>query len=192
MKVTLSKNSGFCPGVRRADTAVRELLLRRTDTDIFTLGNLIHNRLYNEELRAMGVRKIEVSELEDTLKAQNGRDTTLIIRTHGITKELEAYLKGLEVEYENLHVMDMTCPYVKRIHKIADENTDDGTLFLLYCDPNHPEAIGILSYAHGEKLPFSSIDELEKLDFSGKTPLLCSQTTQNISEFKKIKNRLSY
>ena len=76
----------------------------------------------------------------------------------------------------------------KRIHNIADENTDDSTVFLLFCDPNHPEAIGILSYAHGEKHTFSSLSELENIKIGDKKPIVCSQTTQNLSEYKKIKN----
>ncbi len=190
MKITLSKYAGFCPGVKRADASVRELINTEGDAEIYTLGNLIHNRIYNEELRARGVRSIDIEDVESTLDSLNGKRMTLVIRTHGIPRGEEEFLRGLKDRYENFEIVDMTCPYVKRIHKIADENTDENTVFLLFCDKNHPEARGILSYAHGEKLPFSSIEELQNLKISEKTLILASQTTQNLKEFEKIKKIL--
>ena len=56
MEIILSKNAGFCPGVRRADDAVRALMSKRNNGDkICTLGSLIHNRLYVDELKKQGV-----------------------------------------------------------------------------------------------------------------------------------------
>ncbi len=189
MKVTLSESAGFCPGVKRADAHVRELI-ESSGEKIYTLGNLIHNRLYNEELKEMGVRALEISEVEKTVRDNPHDPIRLVIRTHGIPKEQYELLRELENRYNNFTISDMTCPYVKRIHNIARDNTDSSTAFLLYCDKNHPEAIGILSYVEGEKHPFCSIEELKTIEINGKTPVLCSQTTQNLSEFKKIKNFL--
>ena len=44
-----------------------------------------------------------------------------------------------------------------------------------------------MSYAKGKKKAFSSLDELADVDLGDKIPILCSQTTQNLVEFKKIK-----
>ena len=187
MKITLSKHAGFCPGVRRADDTVKKLLASSDEGRIYTLGNLIHNKIYNEELAKQGVSSIDFSEIQKVLDSDKHTKITLIIRTHGITKERYEQLKILKDKNPNLTLLDMTCPYVKRIHEIADKNTNASTVFLLFCDPNHPEAIGILSYAHGEKYPFSSLEELKNIKIGEKIPVLCSQTTQNLSEFKKIK-----
>ena len=186
MKVKLSNYSGFCPGVKRADEKIHQLIKDDSDKIIYTLGKLIHNRLYNEELSDKGVNVINVENAEEILKKSN-KETVIVVRTHGITKEENEYLLSLTKTYPHLTLVDMTCPYVKRIHKIADENTNENTLFLLYSDPNHPESVGIMSYAHGEKRAFSSLEEIENLDYSNKIPVLCSQTTQNLKEFKKIK-----
>ena len=189
MKVTLSKEAGFCPGVRRADIEISRLI-SSGKTKIYTLGHLIHNKGYNDSLQEKGVECLEFSNVTKTLDALGDKDMTLVIRTHGIVREESEFLKNLERERDNFHLIDLTCSYVKKIHKIADENTDESTAFLLFCNKKHPEAIGILSYAHGEKYPFSSIDELEGVDFKNKTVILCSQTTQNLKEFEKIKNFL--
>ena len=187
MKLTLSKHAGFCPGVRRADVAVNELLRDKKNAKIYTLGNLIHNRLYNEELQRRGVKSVKLSDVESIIADNPENDVYIVIRTHGITREDNEFLLKLEALHSSLHIVDMTCPYVKKIHHIADENTDDSTVFLLYCDPNHPEAVGIISYAHGEKYAFSSLEELKLIKIGNKTPIICSQTTQNLKEFKNIK-----
>ena len=193
MKVTLSPLAGFCPGVKHAD-AVAHRLIAEKGSRIYTLGHLIHNRIYNEELYRQGVRVIDISEAENEILSHKDEKITLLIRTHGIPKEQSEYLKALENLYKNFHVEDASCGYVKRIHKIAEENTDQSTIFLLFCDPNHPEAIGIMSYANGEKYAFSSLEELDDIlkntDTSKKRPILCSQTTQNLREYKKIKKFL--
>ena len=190
MKITLSKHAGFCPGVRRADNTIKALINSSDSGKIYTLGQLIHNRLYNAELSELGVESLKNSDIENLLDLQNDTKITLVIRTHGIPKEQYEYLQNLSNSNPNLNLVDMTCPYVKRIHEIADKNTDSSTVFLLFCDPNHPEAIGTLSYAHGEKYPFSSLEELKNIEIGKKTPVLCSQTTQNLSEFKRIKKFL--
>ncbi len=187
MIITRAENSGFCPGVKRADKSIKELIAQ-SNGKIYTLGALIHNRIYNDSLSARGVTSISIGEIEPTLKELNGEKATLVIRTHGITKEDFDYLSLLETENENFSVVDMTCSYVKRIHRIAEENTDEDSVFLLYCDKNHPEAKGIISYAKGEKYMFSSIDEIKNLNFGDKKIVLCSQTTQNNFEYKKILN----
>ncbi len=189
MNITLAENSGFCTGVKRADRFINALI-KENDGKIYTLGKLIHNRLYNEKLEKNGAFAIEISELEEILQKSQGEKVNLVIRTHGIEKNQDLYLTELCEKNPNLRVHDMTCPYVKKIHEIANTTTNDSTVFLLFCDPNHPEAKGIISYAKGEKHTFSSLDELKKIQFGEKVPILCSQTTQNLLELKKIKNFL--
>ena len=188
MIVALSKYAGFCPGVQNADRIIRRLIGDKASGHIFTLGELIHNRIYNEELLSLGVRSIELPCVEAEAEKLSPENMTLVIRTHGIPREDEALLYDIQSRHPNLKIIDATCGYVKRIHRIAAENTGEDTVFLLYCDPNHPEAKGILSYANGEKLPFSSLREVESLDFGTKRIIICSQTTQNLKEFIKIKN----
>ena len=191
MKIIVSENAGFCPGVKRADNTVRSLLSNKQENEIiYTLGALIHNSLYNEELREKGVRLIEFNEVFDTVTKKNDLKHTLVIRTHGITREQNEALLSLEREHDNFKVVDMTCPSVKKIHRIAEENTSDKTCFLLFCNKDHPEAIGIMSYAKGEKHTISSPEDILGINFGDKTPILCSQTTENLKLFEKIKKFL--
>ena len=191
MKITLSKNAGFCPGVRRADDGVMKLLCESDDsTLIFTLGELIHNKVYVRSLEEKGVRAINLNEAERVILDNPGKKIVFVIRTHGIPKPDEEYLRSLADEHEGVSVLDMTCPYVKKIHDIAARETGDDTYFLLYGSRNHPECIGTISYAKGDRAIISNEEELKSIDFKGKIPILCAQTTQNLLQFIKFKNFL--
>ena len=185
MHISLAKSSGFCPGVAYADKQI-ERLLNEKDARIYTLGELIHNRLYNESLKARGIESITFDHIYGILP-KNGEKVYLVGRTHGITKEELTKLRELESQYGSFTFIDATCKYVTNVHTLAEKNTDDTTLFLLYSDPGHPEARSTMSYANGEKHAFSSLEEISELDFDGKNIVLASQTTQNLDEFKKIK-----
>ena len=190
MKIELSKLAGFCPGVTRADTAIRKLIKeKKPEDEIYTLGHLIHNKIYNDELKALGVDSLSFDEAIEKIRSERRGELTIVIRTHGIKREEYQKLLDLNLEFP-FNLVDMTCPSVKRIHKIADENTNDNTCFILFCNPSHPEAVGIMSYANGEKHAITSPEELLELDLKAKMPILCSQTTENLELFEKIKKIL--
>ena len=189
MSVRIAESAGFCFGVRRATEEV-ERLLREGDARVYILGHLIHNRLYNERLEAKGVRHITIADVPAIAQATDeGDPAVVVIRTHGVPLPDEALLYRLASEHPRLRVANMTCPFVKKIHKIVDENTGDDSVFFLLGTENHPEVQGILSHVRGEGQLFSTAEELENLlkhtDFWQKTPIFAAQTTQNLSEWKK-------
>ncbi len=187
MEVILAKNAGFCPGVKRAaDKALAYCGAPYT----YTLGELIHNPPFLKQLESKGIQTIRFDEIPVKLQAIAPNIMHLILRTHGIPKEQEERLRALAAESGRLDIIDMTCPFVKNIHRIAEEHTSENTVFLHFCHKNHPEALGNMSYAKGEKYAISSLEELKMLNLDGKIPILCSQTTENLVEFKKIKNFL--
>ena len=191
MKINLSKYAGFCPGVRRADNTIRDILNKQQGNGrVYTLGQLIHNSIYTDELARLGASVISFSDIESTYYSDPLSPMHVVIRTHGVTEDQLDFLLDFEKKHSNFTVVDATCPFVKRIHEIAKENTNEDTCFLLFADPNHPESIGTMSYAKGDKLAFSSLDALEGYNFGNKLPILCAQTTQNLVEFKKIKKIL--
>jgi len=187
MKITLAKNAGFCPGVKRA---VDKALTYATTKNTYTLGELIHNPPFLKKLEELGIRSIGFDEIESVLNAIAPETMHLILRTHGIPLEQEREIRTLAEKSGRLQIIDMTCPFVKSIHRIAESNTSDQTVFLHFCHKDHPEALGNMSYAKGEKYAISSIEDIKLINLDGKIPILCSQTTENLVEFKKIKNFL--
>ncbi len=192
MPVTIAKHAGFCFGVKRATDFVEELLKKHgLKARIFTIGALIHNHHYNDSLSRAGVRSVTVDEAE--IEVRKRKDSTLpyifVIRTHGIMKEEEEKLRALEANHSNVSIEDLTCPFVKRIHKIATEQTNEKTRFILLGTPTHPEVLGIMSYAKGEKTALSTQNEIESYlkirQNDEKTLVFAAQTTQNLQEWKK-------
>ena len=107
-RIIVAKHASFCPGVRRAVTLLEQAAESGGD-GIYCLGELIHNRQFNDSVRAKGVRIITEAEL-DTLPA----NAHVFIRTHGIAQRT----------YERLSAggyacTDTTCPYVRKIHEIV-------------------------------------------------------------------------
>jgi len=189
MSVRLAENAGFCFGVKRA-AEMTERLLSEPGLRIFTLGDLIHNRSYLRSLSERGVESVGFDRVEGIARStETDGPAALVIRAHGIPREQNERLLTLASEYPGFRVYDMTCPNVKKIHRIAEENTGDDTLFLLFGAPDHPEPVGIMSYAKGEKAVFSDETELETLlrEFGteGKRLIFASQTTQNLVAWKK-------
>ena len=194
MSVTVAKNAGFCFGVKRAtDNLERAIEQKREGERIYTLGNIIHNDIYNRSLAQKGVLVASIGDMRGIAEtACAASPVTVFIRAHGIPKQDEELLAELSAANEYFRYEDCTCPFVKKIHKIAVENCDEDSFFLLFGMEEHPEVVGIMSYAECEKKVFSSADELlamiergELSSMGEKTPIIASQTTQKMSEWKK-------
>ena len=199
MEITVAKNAGFCFGVKRATDSLEERILKSTGGErIFTLGTLIHNGTYNAMLEQKGVRVTSIDEVE-SLAASATADSpvTVFIRAHGIPLEDEQRLRRFREQNEFFDYVDCTCPFVKKIHNIAKEHSGEDSIFLLLGAEDHPEVIGIMSCFAGEKYVFGSADELEEalekwlfVKIDNKTPILATQTTQKLSEWRKAQKVL--
>ena len=194
MSVTIAKNSGFCFGVKRATDSLERAIEDRCDGErIYTLGHLIHNDIYNKMLEQRGVRTVKIEDAPALAESADALSpVTLFIRAHGIPKEDEELLARLSAENEHFRYVDCTCPYVKKIHRIAKENSGKDSFFLLFGAKEHPEVVGIMSYADCDKAVFADSDELCRMldegvlkNLNNKTPVIASQTTQKLSEWKK-------
>ena len=191
--IVIASHAGFCFGVKRATDAVEGHLeeLKKGER-VYTLGHLIHNSGYNAYLESRGVQSISADQIEDVCKSCDESSPAIVfIRAHGIPVETENLLRRCKSENQYFDYVDLTCPYVKKIHNIAKENSDDDSVFALLGSKTHPEVIGIMSYAEGEKVVFESADEVEEYvkndhlsKMHKKTLILTAQTTQNLAEWK--------
>ena len=86
MKTVLAKGSGFCQGVRRADEALNKLINENEGARIFTLGSIIHNRIYNEALSERGVRAVSYDEIAKMLDECDDRISWLEERTASLAR----------------------------------------------------------------------------------------------------------
>ena len=144
MKVTVAKNAGFCFGVKRATDELEAALRgRREGERIYTLGTLIHNDTYNEWLFEQGARVTDISRIRDiAATACEDSPVTVFVRAHGIPCEDESVLESLSRENPFFTYRDCTCPFVKKIHRIASENSSPDNFFILLGSKTHPEVVG--------------------------------------------------
>ena len=175
MEIITAKNSGFCFGVKRAVDSVYEQL--DSGRNIYTYGPIIHNEQVVSELAGRGVKVID--SVEDL---KNIREGTIIIRSHGVKKEIFDIIKK-----QGLEVIDATCPFVKKIHGIVESMSREGKYIIVIGSPRHPEVEGIVSYVTGD---YSVIEtEDEAADFTiDKEREICvvSQTTFNKNKFQEL------
>ena len=189
MEITVAKYAGFCFGVERAVNTVYDIIEKHKDKKIFTLGLLIHNPVMTESLRSRGVEAIEEEDLDRVL-AENPNNAVFVVRAHGVKKEIADKIRASE--NATLSLVDCTCPFVAKIHRIMDEHTSAETFTLLFGTEDHPEIIGIASHIKGEYFIFDSLDKLNSAyedwlrdKVASKQVIMASQTTQNLAEYKK-------
>ena len=91
-KILVARTAGFCFGVKRAVEKVYEQV-NMGKQNIYTYGPIIHNEEVVTDLEKKGVR---VLENEQELK--NLMEGTVVIRSHGVPKEIYEVIeeKGLE------------------------------------------------------------------------------------------------
>lgn len=181
MQITLAKTAGFCFGVNRAVNMLYDLV--REGVNVCTLGPIIHNPQVIEDLQSRGVNIID--NIKD---ASQGKK--VVIRTHGVERDILDYCNKKELNY-----IDATCPFVKKIHKIVQKNSNETLPVLIAGDKKHPEVVGIKSYCAGECFVFNSAEELDEIfnehSFSTENPfVVVSQTTFSIKEWKKCVKKI--
>lgn len=175
MQIKLAKTAGFCFGVKRAVDAVY-LEARTSKNPVYTYGPIIHNETVIEDLKRQGVTVIH------SLDELNGHKTgTIIIRSHGVSKKIQE-----EMEKTGLCVVDATCPFVKKIHKIVSETNDERQIIIIG-DASHPEIEGIVGWAKTPAIIIKDQEELEKIgDIPCKRLLIVAQTTFNYKKFEQL------
>ncbi len=192
MQITLAESAGFCFGVKRA-TDTLESLIKERKGKIYTYGDIIHNPQYLQKMSKLGVATVGAYDI-DRLSAEASEESPVyvLIRAHGIMKSEEERLKLAEKNNPHFHSVDCTCPFVSKVHRIADTEADEDSVFILIGSKEHPEVKGIVSWAHGESYVFSSADEIDRhilgnspLNWDKKKLVVAAQTTQNIKEWKK-------
>lgn len=172
MRITVAETAGFCFGVKRAVEKTYELSSRR-DKRIFTYGPIIHNEQVVADLEKNGVL---VEERLENLKS----DSLVIIRAHGVGKKVYDYFEKEGIEY-----VDLTCPFVKKIHNIVKNAHEEGKDIVVIGKKNHPEVIGINGWCDDSALILYEETEDEILPLiEGKNNItVVAQTTINKEKF---------
>ena len=176
MEITVAKSAGFCFGVQRAvDSVYKEW--EENSGKIYTFGPIIHNEQVVEDLNKKGIEVIDTVEQLKEIK-----EGTVVIRSHGVAKEIYDIL-----EQQKLKMVDATCPFVKKIHNIVLDESNNGKTIIIIGNDNHPEVEGIKGWVNGEVIVINKEEQIEKLSLPDQTKAcIVSQTTFNHNKFKYL------
>lgn len=177
MKIIKAESAGFCFGVKRAVDTVYKCTETGTDEKIYTYGPIIHNEEVVKDMEKRGVRVIRSEEDLAALK-----EGTVIIRSHGVEKRVYE-----ELEKKGIHIVDATCPFVKKIHKIVEKHSEQGDRIIIIGNPDHPEVQGIRGWAKSPVSVIRNVEEAESF-FCPADQKICivAQTTFNYNKFKEL------
>jgi len=169
MNVEIDNNSGFCFGVVYAIQRAEEELAK--NEKLYCLGDIVHNNVEVKRLESKGLITIDNEEFK---KLHNCK---VLIRAHG--EPAETYKIALK---NNITLIDASCPVVLRLqNKIKNgfdnfTNPDQGQI-VIYGKKGHAEVNGLVGQTQGKAIVVSSLDDLDKIDFS-KPINIYSQTTK--------------
>lgn len=171
MEIIVAPTAGFCFGVQRA---VKLAFEQQYKKNTYTLGPIIHNETVIESLTQKGIPPVgDIHEMSID---------TLIIRSHGVGKNIYDW-----ADKEGVSLVDATCPYVKKIHRIVQQHFQKGELILLIGDEKHPEIIGINGWAENNCIIIKDVEALKEKDLDKKDKyLVVSQTTYKHEQVQQI------
>ncbi len=176
MSIKKADSAGFCFGVNRAISMVKDLVDH--DVKVCTLGPIIHNMEVVRELEQQGCRPVEsIGEINE--------GEILVIRSHGVPKSVIDELDKIGIEYQ-----DATCPFVKKIHRIVSEAVVGEEVVLIAGNASHPEVKGIIGNCKTDCYTFNNEGELDNLltnilKENNKLVKVVAQTTFDTKEWKK-------
>ncbi len=183
MKVTTAKSAGFCFGVKRAvDLVYKEV---EAGLNVYTYGPIIHNDEVVADLIKKGVKVTYSAEELKTLPKG-----TIIIRSHGISEAL--HNEFLSMGHK---VVDATCPYVKKIHKVARERSQNAEHIIIIGNRSHPEVQGIIGWCsvdeNNPNNPTCTVieneEEAKSFDLAKNLKIcIVAQTTFNYKKFQEL------
>ncbi len=186
MEVRLAKSAGFCFGVKRAVDKVYEQI--ETGKTIYTYGPIIHNEEVVKDLEQKGVMVIPDREALQQVVAKwqsgifEGKGGAVIIRSHGVPKEIHD-----RIEQSGLECIDATCPFVKRIHRIVQKESQQGKHIVIVGNPGHPEVEGIMGWCEGPLTVLETEEEAQIFNDTRDMEIcIVSQTTFNYNKFQHI------
>ncbi len=142
----------------------------RQSERVYTLGPIIHNPQVIEKLKSEGVQPIE--------SIDSRKIKTLIVRTHGVSKEISEKLNKKKYE-----VIDATCPFVKKAQNYARLLRAEDYQVVIIGDREHPEVKGLMSYAGPDAVVVNKDDPPPNL--KSRVGVVV-QTTQPVSVLKEF------
>ena len=179
MRVEIDDNSGFCFGVVRAIGEAERAL---QSGEVFSLGDIVHNRIEVQRLEQLGLRTVSHEDLPSL------EGCRLLVRAHGEPPSTFEQARALGIE-----VIDATCPVVaklqERVVKAYNAMREvDGQVVILG-KRGHAEVVGLAGQVDEPTIIVERVADLEQIDFS-RPIFFLSQTTQSVDLFEQLRREM--
>jgi 4-hydroxy-3-methylbut-2-enyl diphosphate reductase len=187
MEIEVAREIGLCFGIRRAIKLLTEAASKHGKVEI--LGPVAHNQRLVQQLHKAGVNMI--ASLEET----TGK--VVAIPTHGVGPDTVS-----QMEAHKLHIIDATCPIVKRAQLAAAKLARADFTIIIFGEEEHSEVKGLLGWAQGKGMAALSTKQIivppqgNVIASEAKQSLLLSrlgvisQTTQSKASFTGFTSQL--
>ncbi|MFH1753113.1 MAG: 4-hydroxy-3-methylbut-2-enyl diphosphate reductase, partial [Candidatus Omnitrophota bacterium] len=130
-------------------------------------GDIVHNDIVVNKITGAGIKKI--------LRLGKGTDKTLIVRAHGAS--INTYNAARKRGY---NIIDVTCPMVKEIHRIAGRAEKAGFKIAVIGDKDHEEVKGIVGQLKRRPVVISSLSDMPRVTLKRSSKIaVVVQSTQN-------------
>ena len=148
MKITVTKDAGYCFGVR--DAVNMAYSASEKYGDVYMLGSIVHNEKVVNNLNLAGANIVR--SLDDVPKG-----SPILFRAHGTVNHLWE-----DAKKKNMKIIDATCPLVYEIHHEVKKIYDEGRQVIVIGDHGHDEVIAICDQVKNP-IVISTPEEAHKL-----------------------------
>lgn len=174
MHVILAQPRGFCAGVVRAIDIV-EKALNIYKPPIYVLHEIVHNRYVVDSLKARGAVFVETPE-------EIPREAVCIFSAHGVAT---AVVK--DAEQRHLHLIDATCPLVKKVHAQAQRYVQQDLELIIVGHRGHPEVEGTRGRVETAVHVLCTVEEVAMLTVKDPTRVAyVTQTTLSTDDTREV------
>ena len=179
MRVEIDDNSGFCFGVVRAIGEAERAL---QSGEVFSLGDIVHNRIEVQRLERLGLRTVSHADLPSLGGCR------LLVRAHGEPPSTFKQARALGIE-----VIDATCPVVaklqERVVKAHAKMSEVNGQVVILGKRGHAEVVGLAGQVEAPTIIVEGEADLDLIDFS-RPIFFLSQTTQSVELFERLRERM--
>ncbi len=178
MKILLVSPRGFCAGVNMAIDAL-ERAITMFGTPLYVFHEIVHNRHVVQRFKDKGVVFVDhVHEVP--------RGSHLMYSAHGISPAVREQARDRE-----LHIVDATCPLVRKVHLEAIRFAQLGYSIVLVGHRDHDEVVGTMGEAPGLITLVETVDDVDRLEVADPDKVAyLTQTTLSVDDAGLIIDRL--
>ncbi len=142
--VRLAQQFGFCYGVERAIDLAYAARKVFEESNIYLIGEIIHNPEVNRQLEEMGIRRLDGEGMEDVLE-NLGESDVVIVPAFGAQTSIMETLRE-----RGCVIVDTTCGDVMSVWKRVKANAREARTSIIHGKASHEETRATASRALGE------------------------------------------